>query len=259
MKNGAPEPAGDRGRGKRVLVVDDVKLFRDLVQVILGGSGYEIVSAAGGPEALELARRQPPDLVLLDLYMPGMDGEATCRAIREDPQLADVPIIMVTSGSQPREVARCVAAGCDDYVLKPIRRGPLLRKITGLVDERALERLRVPLEVPVEYAPRLPIPGRDPAGAMRAGRAVNISAGGLFVETAEPPQAGAALALAFSLPEMGARLAATGRVAWVNEPSSPRKRDCGPGMGIAFSDLSAAGRSTITRFVRRQRRAALSA
>ncbi len=260
MNSDVREPARDRAGGrKRILVVDDVKLFRDLVQVVLGGSGYEIVTAGSGAEAIEAARREPPDLVLLDLYMPGMDGDATCRAIREDPQLADIPVIMVTSGGQPREVARCVAAGCDDYVLKPIRRGPLLRKIAGLVDERAIERLRVPLAVPVEYAPRSAAAGGPPAQPARAGLAVNISAGGLFVETAEPHGTGAALALSFRLPEAPAALAATGRVAWVNDPARPCKRDCGPGMGIAFSDLSAAGRSAITRFVRRRRRAALSA
>ncbi len=237
---------------KRVLVVDDVKLFRDLVQVILGGSGYEVATAASGAEALDLARQRPPALVLLDLYMPEMDGAATCRAIREDPRLADVPVVIVTSRGQPREVARCVEAGCDDYVLKPIRRGPLLRKITGLVDERAFERVRVPLGVPVEYA-------ATPARPALAGQAVNISAGGIFVETADPPTRGCTLALSFALPEAGARLAVAGRVAWVNEPGQPCKRDCGPGMGVAFRDLSDPGRRVISRFVRRQRRAALCA
>ncbi len=237
---------------KRILVVDDVKLFRDLVRVVLGGSGYEVATAASGAEALEVARQRPPDLVLLDLYMPGMDGEATCRAIRGDPRLAEVPVIIVTSGGQAREVARCVEAGCDDYVLKPIRRGPLLRKITGLVDERAFERVRVPLGVPVEYA-------ATPACPVVPGRAVNISAGGIFVETADPQGWGRDLALSFALPEAGLPLAVAGRVAWVNEPREPRKRDCGPGMGIAFRDLSDSGRTMISRFVRRQRRAALCA
>ncbi|HWP34348.1 MAG TPA: TIGR02266 family protein [Thermodesulfobacteriota bacterium] len=236
---------------KRILVVDDVRLFRELVEVLLAGSGYRVVTAASGRDALELARREPPDLILLDLYMPGMDGEATCRAIREDPRLADVPVIMVTSGGAPQEVARCVAAGCDDYLLKPVRRGPLLRKIGSFVDERALWRIRVPLETTVEFAEAA---GRSP----RAGRAVNISAGGLFVETPEPPLPGSELALSFRLPDGAAPLAAEGRVAWVNEPAAPRKRDCGPGMGIAFRALSEAGRSTIVRYVRRQRRAALA-
>jgi uncharacterized protein (TIGR02266 family) len=239
---------------KRILVVDDVKLFRDLVHVVLGGTGYEIVPAGSGAEALELARREPPDLVLLDLYMPGMDGEATCRAIRSDPALADVPVIMVTSGGEPREVARCVGAGCDDYVLKPIRRGPLVRKITGLVDERAFERVRVPVDVPVDFAER----GVE---AARAGRAVNISAGGLFVETTAPLDRGADLAVSFELPmpEAAGALSAVGRVAWVNGPGELRKRDFGPGMGIAFRELSDTGRSAITRFVRIRRRAALVA
>ncbi|HEX7127380.1 MAG TPA: response regulator [Thermodesulfobacteriota bacterium] len=243
-----------REGGKRILVVDDVKLFRDLVHVVLGGTGYEILSAENGREALEIARRERPDLVLLDLYMPEMDGAATCRAIRGEPDLADVPVIMVTSGGDPNEVARCVEAGCDDYVLKPIRRGPLVRKITGLVDERAFQRVRVPVDVPVEFGP-----ASDRVG--RAGRAVNISAGGLFVETPEPADCGTDLALSFALPvdQAGAPVTATGRVAWVNAHPERRKRDCGPGMGIAFRDLSDAGRSLITRFVRIRRRAALVA
>lgn len=236
---------------KRILVVDDVKLFRDLVRLILDGSDYEVLTATSGAEALETARAKPPDLVLLDLYMPGLDGEATCRALRGDEQLADVPVIMVTSGGQPREVARCVNAGCDDYVLKPIRRGPLVRKIVGLVDERAFERVRVPLGVPVTYGP-------TPAPEGCAGRAVNISVGGIFVEASDPATRGCDLALSFALPE-SALLTAAGRVAWVNEPREPRKRDCGPGMGIAFCDLPVDGRTVITRFVRRQRRAMLCA
>lgn len=239
---------------KRILVVDDVKLFRDLVQVVLGGTGYQVLAAESGREALEMARRERPDLVLLDLYMPEMDGEATCRALRAEPALAEVPVIMVTSGADAREVARCVEAGCDDYVLKPIRRGPLVRKITGLVDERAFERVRVPVDVPVEFGP----PQR--AGG-RAGRAVNISAGGLFVETPEPADPGADLALAFTLPVPDAAQPVTtrGRVAWVNGDRERRKRDFGPGMGIAFQELSDAGRSLIARFVRLRRRAALVA
>ncbi len=246
--------SGARDGAKRILVVDDVKLFRDLVQVVLGGTGYRVIAAESGREALEIARQEPPDLVLLDLYMPEMDGEATCRALRSEPALTDVPVIMVTSGSGPSEVARCVEAGCDDYVLKPIRRGPLVRKITGLVDERAFERVRVPLDVPVEFGPA-------PGTSAREGRAVNISAGGLFVETAEPVDPGAHLALSFALPvpEAGRPLSANGRVAWVNRGHERRKRDCGPGMGIAFRDLSDAGRSLITRFVRIRRRASLVA
>lgn len=240
--------------GKRILVVDDVKLFRDLIQVVLAGTGYEVVSAESGREAIEIARAEPPDLVLLDLYMPGMDGEATCRAIRDEPALADVPVIMVTSGSEPGEVARCVEAGCDDYILKPIRRGPLVRKITGLVDERAFERLRVPIDVPVEFGL-----GHGERGS--EGRAVNISAGGLFVETADPADRGSDLTLTFALPvpEAGQPVTAAGQVAWVNGREERRKRDCGPGMGIAFRGLSDAGRSLIQKFVRIRRRAALVA
>jgi uncharacterized protein (TIGR02266 family) len=116
------------------------------------------------------------------------------------------------------------------------------------VDERAFERVRVPVDVTVEFRADDDRPGM-------AGRAVNISAGGLFVETLAPLGRGSDLALAFTLPAGAAGpVSAAGRVAWVNPPSTPRKRDCGPGMGIAFRDLSPDGRTAITRFVRLQRR-----
>ena len=110
----------------KVLVVDDEPQIRRVMRVILSGENYEVVEARSGESALLRFREFLPDLVLLDLNMPGMSGLETCRAIRET---SEVPIIVLTVRHEEEEKVEALDAGADDYVTKPFGKQELLARI----------------------------------------------------------------------------------------------------------------------------------
>jgi two-component system, cell cycle response regulator DivK len=103
-----------------ILVVDDNTSNAKLAQKILTGSGYEVKVATCGLAAIEMASAQRPDLVLLDIRLPDIDGLEVLRRLRSIPDMTDVLIIAMTAQAMPEEVASFVAAGCDGYIQKPI-------------------------------------------------------------------------------------------------------------------------------------------
>jgi DNA-binding response OmpR family regulator len=102
--------------GKRVLVVDDDEKTVELVKLYLNRDGYKVDTAYNGLDALELARKNHPDLIVLDLMLPGMDGLEVCRTLRQE---SDVPIIMLTARSTDQDKLTGLETGADDYVTKP--------------------------------------------------------------------------------------------------------------------------------------------
>ena len=100
----------------RILVVDDEALNVDLLEQELEAEGYATLSAASGEEALRIAQREGPDLVLLDVMMPGIDGIETCRRLKADPQTRDVPVVFTTALAGLDDVVRAFEAGGVDYV-----------------------------------------------------------------------------------------------------------------------------------------------
>ncbi len=103
-----------------ILVIDDNELNLKLAQKILTISGYEVIAAATGEQAIEMARTRRPDLILLDIRLPDIDGLEVLRRLRSLPETKDVPIVAMTAQAMPDEVERFVAAGCDGYIQKPI-------------------------------------------------------------------------------------------------------------------------------------------
>ncbi|HVS66988.1 MAG TPA: response regulator [Mycobacteriales bacterium] len=113
-----------------VLVVDDAADIRLLQRAILGRSGFSVVEAAGGPDALAALATEPlPDAVVLDVQMPVMDGWETLAAIRADPRLESVPVIMCTVKALPADTERAWRAGCDGYLSKPFAIGRLVEEV----------------------------------------------------------------------------------------------------------------------------------
>lgn len=123
-----------------VLVVDDNEDNRELFALAVEGFGYRAALAVDGLDALERAKAERPDVVLMDLAMPRMDGFEATRAMREVPELASVPIIAVTAFTDAVSAQRALAAGCDEVLLKPITPEKLTQRIEAHVHAGAVMR-----------------------------------------------------------------------------------------------------------------------
>ena len=132
-----------------VLVVDDIAANRQTLCELLDPENYRLIEAADGPTALRLAAEDPPDLVLLDVMMPGMNGFEVCSRLRADKGLAEVPVIMVTALDDPGSRIAGIEAGADDFITKPFNRAELrarARSITRLNRYRRLHEARQALQ-----------------------------------------------------------------------------------------------------------------
>jgi two-component system, OmpR family, phosphate regulon response regulator PhoB len=118
-----------------ILIVDDEPPILDLVRFTLEDTEVRVVEASDGVEALALARRLRPDLILLDVHMPRLDGLEACRQIKRDPALARTPIVMLTAAGQEADRARGREAGADEYLTKPFSPLALLALVEALVPE----------------------------------------------------------------------------------------------------------------------------
>jgi two-component system, cell cycle response regulator DivK len=114
---------------KRILVVEDQPDNRRILRDLLGNAGYELIEAETGEEALTAVEAQRPDLILMDIQLPVMDGYEATRRIRSNPELKSIPIIAVTSYALAGDEARALAVGCNAYVTKPFSPRALLAKV----------------------------------------------------------------------------------------------------------------------------------
>jgi len=121
-----------------ILVVDDIAKNVKLLADVLTAKGFRTSTAASGPEALERLAADPPDLVLLDVMMPGMSGYEVCQAIRSDPRHAILPVVLVTALDPAQERIKGLDAGADDFLTKPVNQAELMARVRSLLRIKAL-------------------------------------------------------------------------------------------------------------------------
>ena len=114
---------------KKVLLVDDSSTVILMEKMILAKGPFEIITARDGVEAIAKARSEKPDVILLDVMMPNLDGLSACAAIRAEPETAGIPIIMVTTRGEEKSIETAYRNGCTDYVTKPINGAELVNKL----------------------------------------------------------------------------------------------------------------------------------
>jgi two-component system phosphate regulon response regulator PhoB len=135
--------------GKHVLAVEDDKDILELITFNLEKEGYEVTGVTSGEDGVDAARTEKPDLVLLDLMLPGMDGLEVCRRLKGDPNTSHVPVIMVTAKGEETDIVTGLELGADDYVTKPFSPKVLIARI------RAVQRRRERAEVTKEDVIRI--------------------------------------------------------------------------------------------------------
>ncbi len=118
--------------GNTVLIVDDEYSGRETLQSVLEGEGYNLIMAENGPQAIEKAKAYLPDVILLDVMMPGMTGFEVCERIRSDPQVAEIPIIILTALDDRESLLIGLKVGADDFISKPFDRFELRARLIGI-------------------------------------------------------------------------------------------------------------------------------
>lgn len=122
----------------RILIADDNEQNRELLEAYLSDEGHEILMAADGQETIEVALREKPDLILLDIMMPRMSGYEVCQKLKEDAQTRRIPVLVVTALKELRDIEKAVAAGADDFLSKPVHRLELKTRVRSLLRVRHL-------------------------------------------------------------------------------------------------------------------------
>jgi two-component system alkaline phosphatase synthesis response regulator PhoP len=225
-----PEPETNRGgalgsENYCILVVDDTPFLRELAAVFLVRSG-RVLTASNGHEALLVARRERPDLILSDLHMPGVSGADLCRAIKRDPELEHTPFVMLIAGESAHDRALSVRAGADDLLNKPLERTDLTETVARFLRFSHVRGLpRVEMKAPVTMY----TPANQSRGVVR-----NLSRGGIFVESPRPLPAQAEVSLCFQLPDSPFEYTPTARVLWHREAQESAQ---GVGMGMRFLEI----------------------
>jgi two-component system, OmpR family, response regulator MtrA len=120
----------------KIVVADDDSDIRELVAFKLRQAGHDIVAVADGAAAVEACQLNAPDLVMLDVMMPGMSGIDACRALRANASLADVPVILLTARAQEADIEHGFSAGADDYVVKPFSPRELASRVESVLQRR---------------------------------------------------------------------------------------------------------------------------
>ncbi|MDF2503191.1 MULTISPECIES: response regulator transcription factor [Clostridium] len=119
--------------GEKILVVDDEEHIVELIKFNLENSGYKVISASNGNEAVKLAKSEAPQLLLLDLMIPGLDGYDVCREIRKDPSISGMPVIMITAKSEEIDKILGLELGADDYITKPFSIREMLARVKAIL------------------------------------------------------------------------------------------------------------------------------
>jgi two-component system cell cycle response regulator DivK len=118
---------------KKILVVEDVDFNRDLIVQLLEDK-YQVIEAVNGKEGIEIAERERPELILMDLSLPIMDGWEATRRLKANADLRSIPVIALTAHAMKGDEEKALAAGCDDYLAKPIDEDELMAKIASYLD-----------------------------------------------------------------------------------------------------------------------------
>jgi CheY-like chemotaxis protein len=218
----------------KILLVDDTRNFLDLEATFLQRAECRILTASTGLEAIRVAKAERPDLILLDIEMPEMNGIQACRILKSDPLTQKIPVIILTSMQMEDEARR---AGADHYVRKPVDEPRFLAEVRRYLPIRERHDPRVALETEFTY-------WRD--GEPAAAKLMNLSRTGFFVTSEELQPVGARLEISFKLPgDYAGKLITAEAMVVRRSEGDPR------GFGCRFFQISSGARLYVEEFLER--------
>ena len=150
-------PRRDARDGTRVLVIDDSRTVVAALNKFLRSAGHVTLEALDAESGLELARSQRPELIFLDIVLPGMNGFAALRALRKDPVTRDIPVIMMSGNEQATEQFFGARIGADDFMKKPFSRAEIFARIERLLDKDRIPRRRTPASAAASVSPAMSV------------------------------------------------------------------------------------------------------
>lgn len=221
---------------KRILLVDDMKLFLQLGKSMMDRKNLCVEIAQSGIEAIDKAFRSPPDIIFLDFFMPDLNGDEVCWMLKNDPRTESVPVVMFSFDGNPEVLSPCFAAGCDDFITKPIRVEILQSVMERHMKERARKFERAKVDIPCELLHE---------EEKRQARILSISPFGGFVQMNPLPYPETLYTLAFELPETNHRLQVDALPRWTRKVS----KDSPVGSGFEFQNIKDDEFKRIGRFV----------
>jgi len=231
-------------RKKTIMLVDDNKTFVLYLGILLKRMGFNVVSVDNGAQALKLIGQVRPDLVLLDIYMPGLSGLETLEKIRADLSICEVPVIMITGESDEKKRLECTAAGCNGFLVKPIHMDELHNYLQDFVyGSRGVRRrhMRVQTDMKVMVFK---------GGAARELHADTLSEGGVYLRTESPYTVGSEVEVTLPLGDSDT-LKVNGSVIYIRGRLDDRT-SVPPGMAVEFNAVTESESAAIGRLVSNQ-------
>ena len=221
----------------KILLVDDTRFFLEVEKSLLVVSPVQILTASDGEQALQIIKEERPDIIIMDIVMPKLDGKKCCAAVKADPALRSIPIIMVTTSDHLEDIRACFDAGCDDFITKPLNRKSFLEKVRKYlpVIDRRRARVNCQIQVELQFDDTTTIVESD-----------NLSLEGLFVKSKLKLILGSKINVSFSLPgEPESRIKARGRVTWHNDLLTSLQTNMPIGFGIEIEEITGEGLTSL--------------
>lgn len=227
--------------GLKILLVDDVDFFRDVMRDYFRRTPANIIMAANGQEALDVARREWPNLIYMDVAMPGMTGIEACRKFKAHPQLARIPVILIFTEDRDATEEEVKQSGCDAYLKKPFGREEFLNlghRYLFHIDRR--ER-RVPCQMTVDFKIN---------GKSYKGRGIDISLHGLYIEFREELHPDKRIEVSFQFSEVSShRVEAKGLITWVNQGFPRTNLSMPQGFGVEIHSIDMQSVEVIRKYI----------
>jgi len=225
----------------KILLVDDVAYFREVMRDYFKRTPATIMMAASGQEALETALRESPDLIYMDVVMPGMNGIETCRKIKAHPDLKKTPVLLVFTPDRDATTAEVEESGCDGYLAKPFGREAFLNLGHQYLFDIERRERRAPCQMTVDFS----INGEE-----FRGRGVDISLNGFYVEFRDEIPPDSRIRASFLLPTVSAeKIEASGRITWINQGFPRQNLTLPQGFGVEIQSIDMGSVEVIRRYL----------